>query len=199
MAPYSLQFLRYLLGLRKPWTSLGTAEHNLLSRLTSGKKCIVEVGVFEGATSRIICQSMDAQGKLYLVDPYPQDTMIEKMLSVSFAEFVAKKQVLDWSKQVQFIRSTSVDAAIQLGPLLKNQIELVFIDAEHRYQFVKEDFQTWGPLLSPTGLLVFDDTQDEAYGPGLLCKEIANGLHGDWTVLEKVGNETVVKRKAAPI
>ena len=77
---YTISFLKYLLGLRECATSVTSSEHALLSKLAKDKSCIFEVGVFEGGTSRVFCQSMNDNGKLYLVDPYFKSVKIEKLL-----------------------------------------------------------------------------------------------------------------------
>ncbi|MEW6558558.1 MAG: class I SAM-dependent methyltransferase, partial [Elusimicrobiota bacterium] len=139
---YTLGFIKYLLGFRKAYTSLTSREHEILSVFAKGKKCIIEVGVFEGTTSKIFCQSMDSGGKLYLIDPYFLELRLEKLLNFSFPQFIAKREIRKWNHQVKFIRQTSVEAA---HTLLKSQIkaELIFIDAKHDYYSVLEDFKIW--------------------------------------------------------
>jgi predicted O-methyltransferase YrrM len=193
--PYVVRFLQYLSASRKAESSLGDKEHDLLSRLAQKSMCIVEVGVYEGVTSAVFCQTIAPGGRIYLVDPYFRETRFEKLLGVSFTEFIAKKSVQPWMDRVDFVRATSVDACKQLAPRLSGKVDLVFIDARHEYQHVREDFYVWSPLVAPDGVIAFDDTLDPAWGPGLLCSEIAQGKHGDWQIIEQVGQVTTARRR----
>ncbi|MDX2098581.1 MAG: class I SAM-dependent methyltransferase, partial [Leptolyngbyaceae cyanobacterium bins.59] len=156
MARYTIEFLKYLVGLRDATTHDTPAELNLLATLAKGRTCIVEVGVYEGAASRVLSANMDPQGKLYLVDPYFQELTIEKLFKFSIPEYIAKRAVKPWEAQVEFIRTTSVEAAQKLA--VKKQIDLVFIDAAHHYEAVLEDFKIWSEMLSPTGVIAFHDS-----------------------------------------
>ncbi|MEW6558555.1 MAG: class I SAM-dependent methyltransferase, partial [Elusimicrobiota bacterium] len=142
VSSYTVAFMKYLLGFRNAYTSLTPYEQEMLSIFAKGKKCIIEIGVFEGVTSKVFCQSMDSDGKLYLIDPYFLNLRLEKLLNFSFPQFIAKREIRKWKNQVEFIRQTSVEAA---HTLLKSQIkaELIFIDAKHDYYSVLEDFKIW--------------------------------------------------------
>src|SRR5262249_40872646 len=78
---HTLRTIKFFVGLRKASTSVSAAEHALLVSLSTGKRCIVEVGVFEGVTSEIFCRVMDPGGRLYLVDPFYPETRLEKFLN----------------------------------------------------------------------------------------------------------------------
>lgn len=44
---------------------------------------------------------------------------------------------------------------------LDKKFVFIFIDADHSYEHVKEDFELWSPLLVPGGLLAFHDSDKE--------------------------------------
>jgi len=125
---YTVNFLKFKLGLRKPATSVSPAEHELLSGLARGKGCIVEVGVFEAATSRIFCQEIGPSGTLFLVDPHFPEVLLERLLNVSFARSVAAKTVAPWRERVRFVRQSSRGAVAALS--LRGKADLIFIDAD---------------------------------------------------------------------
>src|SRR5438105_10859960 len=107
MMPPSWHFIRFMLGLRDPFTSDTAAELGLLARVTQRCHCVVEVGVHEGVASRVICQSMDPAGTLYLVDPYYLQTRVERLLRFSMPRLVSQIVVRPWRNQVHFVRKTS--------------------------------------------------------------------------------------------
>ena len=67
---HTSQTIKFFVGLRKAFTSVSAAEHALLVSLSTGKRCIVEVGVFEGVTSEIFCRVMDPGGGCTWLIPF---------------------------------------------------------------------------------------------------------------------------------
>jgi predicted O-methyltransferase YrrM len=198
---YSFDFLRYWLRLRGPLASLTLEEVALLRRTAHGKRCIVEIGCFEGATSAHLCGAMDARGLLYLVDPYPLGVRLEKLLRSSFAEYVARRSLAPWASSVRFVRQTSAVAAEEL--VLHRPADLIFIDADHRYKAVLQDFLLWGPRLGEDGVIALHDSHpcvarpdlDEHTGPVRLAAEIVLGRLGGWWIAETVDSVSLVRRK----
>jgi predicted O-methyltransferase YrrM len=198
MARYSIEFLKYLVGLRGPRTALTTAEQELLRTLASDKSCIVEVGVFEGATSATLAAAMSPRGILYLVDPYFLGVRLERWLGFSFAALVARRSVRPWRRLVRFVRATSAEASRTTA--LHQAADLVFIDADHSYEAVRQDLLTWAQKLAPGGVLAFHDSRccaarpdlTAATGPVRLMEEIGQGIHGDWQVVGEADSLTAV-------
>ncbi|HTQ04238.1 MAG TPA: class I SAM-dependent methyltransferase [Polyangiaceae bacterium] len=194
--------LAFFIGLRKAESTVTPAEHALLVSLSQGKNCIVEVGVFEGVTSKVFCRAMNPSGRLYLVDPYFPETSIEKLLNVSFTRWVAAKSVSSFGPRSEFVRKTSSVAATSLP--VRGKAELIFIDARHDYDSVLEDFRCWSPLLAAGAAIAFHDSHvcaarpdlTEAAGPVRLMTEIAAGKHGPWTVVDTADSVTVVRRQS---
>lgn len=200
MQSYTWEFIKYIIRLRDAKTSDTPSELELLSALAKDKKCIVEVGVYEGVASQYFCKVMNSNGKLYLVDPYFKDLKIEKVFNFSTSEFIAKQTVKEWKSQVKFIRLTSSQAASILP--IKGKADLIFIDARHDYQSVLEDFNCWVPMLVDDGVIAFHDSRicearpdlNDRIGPVRLCNEIARGKHGNWQVVNAVDSITVISR-----
>jgi predicted O-methyltransferase YrrM len=197
---HTVNFLRFALGLRGPASSVSGPERDVLARFARGKRCIIEVGVFEGATSRLFCQEIDPTGAVYLIDPFFPTVRLERMLNVSFNRIVATKAVKPWPERARFIRLPSRAAAETLS--LRGMAEFIFIDARHEYEFVLEDFQSWVPMLAPGGAMAFHDSRvcdargdiDESSGPVRLMREVGAGQHGPWQVVATADSVTVLRR-----
>jgi hypothetical protein len=200
---HSANFLKFVLGLRPPATSVSSSEHQLLGSLARGRRSIIEVGVFEAATSRLFCQEMDPSGTLYLVDPFFPTVRLERLLNLSFTRWVATKTVAPWRSRVQFIRQPSRTAAEALP--LRGQAQLIFIDARHDYESVLEDLHCWAPMLAEQGTIAFHDSRvcparpdlHDQVGPVRLMREIAQGVHGGWQVFATADSITAVRRTDA--
>ena len=202
MSRPAIEFLLYLLGRRGATTVLTDAESRLLARLAGGCRSVVEVGVHQGATSARLAAAMAAAGRLWLVDPYSRHTWPERLLGLSFAEHVARRSVRPWADRVRFVRSTSVAAARDVE--LPSPAELIFIDADHSYRAVRDDFRAWAPHLAPGGAIAFHDSRrcparpelDEGTGPVRLVDEILRREHGAWSLAAEADSISVFRRAA---
>jgi predicted O-methyltransferase YrrM len=200
---HTVNFLKFLVGLRAPTTSVTTDERNTLARLARGKRCIVEVGVFEAATSQLFCSEMDPRGKLYLVDPFFPEVRVERLLNVSFTRWVATRAVRPWQDRAEFVRLPSDQAAATLP--LQGKADFIFIDARHDYDSVREDFQCWAPMLAEGAVLAFHDSRlcpartdiGPNDGPVRLMAEIAGGQYGAWNVVATCDSVTAIERRPA--
>jgi hypothetical protein len=198
---YTVNFLKFVVGLRKPATSVTEAEHRTLAELARGRRCLIEVGVFEAATSQVLCQGMDPAGKLYLVDPFFPEVRLERLLGMSFAHFVATKAVRSWQTQVEFVRQPSNVAAERLP--LRGRADFIFIDARHDYDSVLQDFQCWAPMLADGAVMAFHDSRpcparpdiSPTDGPPRLMREIAEGQHGPWETVGATDSVTAIRRR----
>lgn len=199
----TLAFVQFLLGLRGPRTAVSPAETELLRELAQGKRSIVEVGVYEGATSRELCSVMCPDGLIYLVDCYRPGVRIERWLGMSFARHVARSMVKPWKRQTRFIRMDSLSAAAAAaGHLLDQPAELIFIDADHSYEAVREDFLAWSAQLAEDGVLAFHDSRPcparrdltPSTGPVRLSGEIRDGRFGPWEVVATADSVTAFRR-----
>jgi predicted O-methyltransferase YrrM len=199
VARYSIEFLKYLAGLRPAHSTLTPPETALLRSLAAGKECAVEIGVFEGVTSAAMAEAMSDTGTLYLVDPYTLGVRLERWLGFSFTSYVALRSVRSWSRRVRFVRATSLEASRSLP--LHRPADFIFIDADHSYEAVRQDFLAWAPKLAPGGVLAFHDSRPCAARPDLtpatagpvrLMDEVRSGLFGGWGIAAEADSVTVI-------
>jgi hypothetical protein len=198
---HTVNFLKFVIGMRPPYTSVSPVEQRYLADLARGKRCIIEVGVFEAATSRVFCREMDPRGKLYLVDPYFPEVRLERLLNLSFTYKVAAKTVGPWPSQVEFVRHPSNVAAATLP--LHDRGDFIFIDARHDYESVLQDFQIWSTMLAPDAVMAFHDSRHCAarpeltpdVGPVRLMREISEGKHGAWDAIGFADSVTAIRRR----
>jgi len=174
------------------------AETAFLRSLASDRRCAIEVGVFEGATSAVLAEAMPPEGTLYLVDPYDLGVRLEGLLGFSFTWFVAQRSVRPWRQRVHFVRTTSFEAA--LSHPLDRPADLIFVDADHSYEAVRQDFLAWAPKLVTDGVMAFHDSRccparpdlNPSTGPVRLMSEIRLGLFGSWEVTAEADSLTAV-------
>ena len=115
-------------------------------------KRIVELGVFRGGTLYpwSMCASDDA--RVVGIDTPGTPLSVES-------------DMLMWLKPQQvgklILGNTHSEVAVkETMDFLGGPIDFIFIDAEHRYETVKADFDTWVARVRPGGLIGFHDLSD---------------------------------------
>lgn len=186
--------------MRGPITSLTAAETALLRKLAADRSSVVEVGVFEGATSRAMAEVMRPDGNLYLVDPHVRATRMEKWLGFSAAGYIARRSVARYGRLAQFVPLTSLEAAASLR--LRQSADLIFIDADHSYEAVKSDFRAWTNHLGTEGAIALHDSRvcvqrpdlTPETGPVRFANELRAGSLRSWKVSDAVDSISVITR-----
>jgi MMP 1-O-methyltransferase len=119
-----------------------------LARACTGRGVIVEIGSFKGRST--ICLARGSQaGKslpIYAIDPHR---------GAGYEEFKSNLARAAVEDIVTHIRRPSQEALPSIGD---EPIELLFIDGNHKYPMVLEDFEQYVPRLMDGGYLVMHDT-----------------------------------------
>jgi predicted O-methyltransferase YrrM len=113
----------------------------------------VEIGSHLGASALFIGGALAKQGgHLYCVDTWNNETMPDGERD-TFAEFTANTRSLREFVTPLRSRSTEIDLEAIRSPL-----HLLFIDGDHSYDAVKNDFTYYEPLLAPGAVVAFHDS-----------------------------------------
>ena len=113
----------------------------------------VEVGVSEGRNAFDILKGLDIK-TLYLVDIWGEYHEEESTLNSIELEKASRDNLKEFKDKIVFIKKTSVGAS---GDFEDNSLDFVYIDANHQYEFVKEDIEAWWPKVKINGMLAGDD------------------------------------------
>ena len=81
----SIQWLFHCLGLSSAHTQTSELERQLLSIYAENRMKLVEIGVYQGVTARVLASVMNPDGLFYAVDPYSGGR-----LGVDFNYFIAR-------------------------------------------------------------------------------------------------------------
>lgn len=126
-----------------------------------GYKKIVEIGTQFGETTYYLCQAAELNGGRVLTydffDPigaYKKGGHGEREIAEKRLQHFIDKRI------VKITTANSKDEKFQslLKADTKGVIDFAFIDADHTYDGVKNDFEKVYPLLSSNGMIVFHDT-----------------------------------------
>lgn len=117
---------------------------------------VMEIGTAKGGTLFLWAQAAGARAELISIDlesgPFGGGYPRWKM--PLFHSFARDKQV------IHLLRADSHDPATErrVRKLLGNDnLDFLFIDGDHTYEGVAEDFRMYGPLVRPGGIIAFHD------------------------------------------
>ncbi len=146
----ALHYLHVLSGRELPQTQTTDAERAALVSYLPGRKRIVEVGVFEGFTTRLLAESSDCDAVVYGVDPF-----FRGRLGISWGLKIAttyNRQFLR-SGKLKLVRAMST----QVADAVPLSVDYVFIDADHAIKAIAADWTFWSDRLRLGGTIALHD------------------------------------------
>jgi predicted O-methyltransferase YrrM len=121
----------------------------------SSNETIVEIGVLNGHTTKFILENTKAN--VYGIDPIIPDSMDSALIG---SEDKINELVTKFSN-FTFIKDYSYN-------VVKNwdkKIDYIFIDGDHTYDAVKQDFEQWYPHVKVGGIISIHDSSANRGGP----------------------------------
>ena len=150
-----------------------------LARFDAPVPNIVEIGSWKGRSTAWLASAIRdrGDGKVYAVDTWKgtgNETVHGDLLrgygeDQLYQEFLSNLRVRELHGNVEAIRAESLKAANNWDPARK--IGLLFIDGDHAYEAVRQDFEFWSPHVAVGGYIVFDDVPGWP-GPARLVSEL---------------------------
>ena len=126
-----------------------------------------EVGVWKGEFSEYILSKWKGK-KLYSIDPWMSftDNSYKDGMNIEQLEFdkifsQVQELLKPYGLHSEMIRKTSLQAAALFND---NQLDFVYIDAQHHCEAVKDDIEAWFPKVKTGGILAGHDYLDGIIG-----------------------------------
>lgn len=153
----------------------GTALY-CAAKYGSGNGVIVEIGSFKGKSTIWLASASKKAGRelVYAIDTHlgspehqpgrecafhmPSEGTTEQV----FRTNIINADVADWVNPI-------ITTSIQASHSWNLPIRLLFIDADHTYESVRNDFLTWEKHVVPNGLVAFHDVDKWDCSPDVLC------------------------------
>jgi len=124
---------------------------------------IAEIGVFFGTNARRMFKNLDIE-TMFLIDPYEkyQEYANEKKVSTFLpTSFKPALKVLNrYADRVVPLQMTSEDAV----DFVPNDLDMVYIDGNHAYDYVKKDIELYYPKVKPGGIIGGHDIDGNSHG-----------------------------------
>jgi predicted O-methyltransferase YrrM len=115
---------------------------------TAAKVGVVEIGVLDGGTTKEIAKNCHVP--IYGIDPIIPDSMNKKLIG---NEQKILQNMKNYPKFFFF-----KDFSYNLAKNWTKPFDFIFIDGDHNYEAVKQDFEDWLPLLTPFGIVAMHDS-----------------------------------------
>jgi predicted O-methyltransferase YrrM len=143
-------------------------ELEYLATLASESCSVVEIGSWNGRSSRAIADNLSYDGDLWCVDNWSDGgdgegggREAEREFDLHLGEFPSVCKVkMSSLGAARFFTKTCV------------RFDLIFIDADHSYESVKADILAWRPLLREGGVLAGHDFSDAWPGVQRAVREL---------------------------
>lgn len=148
-------------------------EVELLSRLAKNLKkgVIVELGSYMGKSAYAMAFWTNKNVKIYCVDLWNNTGMPNKKIEDSFELF--KNNLGEYFKKIIPIRSDTSTAANTFN----EEIDILFIDADHSYEGCKKDIVAWYPKVKKGGIILFHDYTEKGCGVSRVVDEFFENKH----------------------
>jgi len=140
-------------------------ELTWLASMASSHKYIVEFGVLHGRSCRAMADNMMPNGHIWAVDPWAGDYYEEEGEKVPISTYVMPYFIQNLSDYIKADRVTPV-REFSYRFKLPHQVDMVFIDGDHRYETVIKDIKKAFELLKDGGLICGHDYGHPAW-PGV--------------------------------
>lgn len=137
--------LKYFVGIDSPITQVSASELAILTRHARDARVLVEVGTYEGSTTKAIAQSTN--GHVHTIDVFHTGR-----IGICYPEVIAR-HYCRYLHNVTIVKAASTDVASSFT----EPIDLLFIDANHSYEAVKADCSAWLPKVRLGGVIALHD------------------------------------------
>jgi hypothetical protein len=155
----------------------------LLDYIKVDNLTLVEVGSYMGESMEIFANSGIFK-KIFCIDPWIDNDSTTSNVSESEKFFDIKKSKFDF---VEKIKKTSLDASNMFEDL---SVDMVYIDAEHTPEAVKQDILCWLPKIKINGYIsghdwefkngILQNSIKECIGnPDYICEHVIRGGKSD--------------------
>jgi predicted O-methyltransferase YrrM len=191
-------------GLIPPRTMHSEADAGVLRTVATGRRRVVEIGVYEGSSAVVLCEMLDGDAELHLIDPFGEHGWA---LPAGWgATEGASRRVVDRARRRHAGPNVTwhVDYSAAVASRWSQPVDLVFIDGDHSEAGVRADWDGWHGFVAPGGAVLFHDARmTQAGGRGLPGPTaVVDGLFrgpspvGGWRIAREADRMVAVVRDA---
>lgn len=137
-----------------------------VKKLLPANPVCAEIGVYRGDFSKMILEELEPKG-LLLVDVWSEsDDKYDCELKVRYSNNDDYKFVLSRFRNTKAVYSIGIgrmSSEHAVNHFKEYLLDFIYIDADHRYESVKQDLEMWYKLLSENGCIGGHDYGNEVF------------------------------------
>ncbi len=162
-----------------------------LVRRTKSRK-VIEIGRYKGGSTLTIAAAMNGEGEFWSIDLGEKEARLHQRGTRTFDDEISDL-CARFGLPVTLLVGDSRTIEVDTG-----EVDLVFIDGDHTYEGVRNDFERFGRRVKVGGAVLFDDACDEGIfhthsdSVGRLIREIASS--GDYRLVKSVNRLAHIER-----
>jgi predicted O-methyltransferase YrrM len=163
-------------GLIPPRTMHSEADAGVLRATAARRRRVVEIGVYEGSSAAVLCEVLEPDAELHLIDPFGVHGWA---LPAGWgATEGASRRVVDRARRRHHGPQVTwhIDYSAAVAASWEGAVDLVFIDGDHSEDGVRADWEGWNGFVEPGGAVVFHDAR--------LSQDGGRGLPGPTAVVD---------------
>lgn len=170
-----------------------------LAMSCTGEGVIVEIGSYLGrsAVSLGLGSLQGSRTMVFTYDHFLGDPFME----VSPSQFATLQRNIQSSGVASIVIPSNVPSS-EAAKSFSDPIELLFVDANHAFEEVENDFNLWSPKVIVGGTVAFHDTFDPVMqglrfdGPLRVIQKYCKSP--EWTIVGRFQSITVVRKNGMP-
>jgi predicted O-methyltransferase YrrM len=188
-------------GLIPPRTMHSPGEAAVLTRLATGTRRVVELGVYEGSSALVLADALGAEAELHLVDPFIDATgwalRPGSRANAAATRLAVRRATRHGGPKVHWHLARSQDVGRTWSG---GSVDLVFIDGDHSPDGCREDWELWHHHVSSGGVVSFHDARagcDGGHGspgPTAVVDDVFRAADSGWMIVEEIDSLVVVQR-----
>jgi len=153
----------HAIGLDRAATQVTSAEHECLVGHARNKRRLLEIGVYEGATTRLLIAAAAPDAELFAVDPF-----LKGRIGICWARGIAGKEISEGLKtnrgvRIHVVEQFSFDAA----RAIHGHFDFIFVDGDHSPEGIRRDWNDWAGRVGAGGIVALHDTRVPAHNPNV--------------------------------
>jgi predicted O-methyltransferase YrrM len=191
-----LRSLALRAGVIPPRIMHAPEEGDALRELASGRRTVVEIGVYEGSSALVLIGAMPPGSELHLIDPFVDESGWALPAGWGATETATRSVVARASRSGGPAIHWHVERSQDVGRRWSGPVDFVFIDGDHSPDGVREDWDAWHKHVPQGGVVAFHDARGGSEGPQQVVEELfysASPVAG-WQVVTEVATLVAVRR-----
>lgn len=182
--------LRKLLG---PAVYIAEEEIPVFCHFVSlAKNILVDIGAGWGASAFLMLVNGSRNAFIFSIDSFTGDTIKPwKEITEKICRENVKQALIAVGKTDALQRWTLLSQpSHQVAVRWNQEVDLVYIDGDHLYAGVKQDFEDWFRFVKPNGIILLHDSRRL---PGVPTETFARGWPGPTQLAQELKNRQDIK------